>query len=168
MKSQNQELIKVRFLKVFIRFFFVVIFFRCNLKPFDPNELHGKYVSSILRNDTLCIVKIENKFYFYRKYKEFNNSGIVEINTEDEAVDFCPWKCQGESDIHYCNAHCFSTTYNIKNDTLYIFQTDANSDIIKEFYYKKISEYVDEKIKKELRENTDSISEKVRSLFIKY
>lgn len=160
-KNQYQGLIKIRFLKVFILIFFILIFFKCKLnKKFNRDDFPGLYVSGLLKKDTLYIIKINNDLYYFRKSKDFNKMGCIDTNIDigDNDLSMVPWQCNGEADSNFVEGN-FDATFEIIDDTIYLFQIDFNGDIIDKdkFYYKKISNIVDKEIKKVIYENKNNI-----------
>lgn len=139
----------------FILVFLFLLFMHCRTYTLKPYQLEGKYASGVLKEDTLYIIAVKGKLYYFRKYREFEKYGGVELD-EYQTVRFYPWEFHGELEKESFYGS-FSSMYQIIDNQIYLFQKDANSDIIKEYYYKKVSDFIEPNIKKLITENVEEI-----------
>ncbi|GIV42842.1 MAG: hypothetical protein KatS3mg034_2152 [Vicingaceae bacterium] len=141
---------------LFLRFFIfniiiILLLTNCRLYQIKLKDFEGNYISSVLPGDTLSIVYLEQKgkLFYYRKYKDFSNTG--EIDLEKFVLYFYNWSYHGESEknkFEESNSKItFISTWETVDDTIYIYQIDANADIIEKYYYKKISQNINSEVK---------------------
>ncbi len=133
-----------------------ISFTRCNLNKLEMKDFEGRYVSNTLQYDTLFIVKFNDKLYWYRKH--YNEYGDV-ILQEHKIMRFDHWRYHGESEKESLTSIGFSATYEIEGDTIYIYQIDANADIIEDHYYKKVSNDISNEIRDKIEKNKDEVEE---------